>query len=774
MKLTQPTYQELEQRLKELEEKLGKIKNNKSKPSELTLENSIDIIENSTNVFYTHTTENLILYMSPQVENLLGYTPAEVKIKWTEFLTDNPVNKTGIESTRLAIETGEQQPPYELELERKDGEKIWVEVRESPLMENDKVVSITGTLTDITERKQAREELKKSEQTFKAIFENTGAATCIINEEGTIILANQRFSELAGTPLYEIENVKNWKDYVVQEDLERMKNQHKLRRKDSEKALRSYEFNFIDANQSVKDILLYIDLIPGTRNSIASLLDITRRKNLENEAREHRERYKSLFEQAADGILVGIDDGRIVEANESICTLTGYSKEELIGNNISVLFTEDELENHPLRYDLVKKGQSIIIERNIRSKKGKLIPVEMNTKKLMDGRMQALFRDITKRREAEKALKESEANLASVIESTEKSIWSVDYNFRILTLNNHFKMEFHRIFGIVLKKGMKITDFIQSKERKKWIDRYNKVLKGEKVSEIETFKFPEGKKHYEIFLYPINDNGKITGISCRSSDITERLTAEENLKNINKELTIAKEKAEESDRLKSAFLANMSHEIRTPMNGILGFTELLKDQDLSGKQQNIYIDIIQKSGNRMLNTVNDLIDISRIETGQVEVSMSEVNVNEEVENLYNFFAPEAQSKGLELLLAKKSPEFETIVYTDRSKLNSILTNLIKNGIKYTDEGSIEIGYGKIKNSIWFYVKDTGPGIPFDRQEAIFERFTQAETDNTKAKDGFGLGLSITRAYVKMLGGEIWLESEMGKGSVFSFTIPFKN
>ncbi len=773
MKAVQSTYKILEQRIKELEKELDEFKNNNSGPSELTLENSIDIIENSTNVFYTHTTENLILYMSPQVKNLMGYTPSEAKIKWTEFITDNPVNKKGIEYTRRAIQTGNRQPPYELELKRKDGQKIWVEVRESPVIQNGKVVSVTGTLTDITERKMAREELKRSEQTFKAIFENTGAATCIINENGIIILANQRFSELAGISLSDIENKKNWKDFVVEEDLERMVYQHNLRRKDAKKALRSYEFRFINAKGSIRHILLYIDLIPGTSNSIASLLDITQRKNLETEARDHRERYRSLFEQAADGILVGIDKGIIVEANESICKLTKYPKEELIGNSIKILFTEKELKKNPLWHDLVKKGRSVIIERNIRSKEGKIIPVEMNTKRLMDGRMQALFRDITKRKAAEQALKESEANLASVIESTEKSVWSVDQNFRILTLNKQFKDEFKKMYGILLEKGMTITDFIKYEERKKWILRYRRVLAGEKISNVESFNFPDGKKHYEIFLHPIQDNGIITGVSARSNDITERLIAEEKLKKINKELRIAKERAEESDRLKSAFLANMSHEIRTPMNGILGFTELLKDPNLSGKQQNIYIDIIQKSGTRMLNTVNDLIDISRIETGQMEISLSEVNVNEEVDNLYNFFAPEAQFKGLDMYLAKKSPDFDAIIKTDHSKLNSILTNLIKNSIKYTEKGNVEIGFGKRNDSMWFYVKDTGPGIAPERQRAIFERFIQAETDNTMAKDGSGLGLSITKAYVEMLGGEIWLESEPGKGSVFSFTIPFK-
>jgi signal transduction histidine kinase len=215
----------------------------------------------------------------------------------------------------------------------------------------------------------------------------------------------------------------------------------------------------------------------------------------------------------------------------------------------------------------------------------------------------------------------------------------------------------------------------------------------------------------------------------------------------------------------------MSHEIRTPMNGILGFSSLLNEPGLSGKEQQMYIDIIQQNGKRMLDTINDLIDISKIETGQVEISTQEINISEEVENMCRFFAEEANKKGLELELKNLLSDHEKSFKTDQRKFHSILTNLIKNAVKYTDKGSVEIGVERKDNLLSCYVKDTGIGIPQFKQQSIFHRFVQADIADTRAFQGSGLGLSITKAYVDMLGGSIRLESEVGVGTIFHFTLP---
>lgn len=238
-----------------------------------------------------------------------------------------------------------------------------------------------------------------------------------------------------------------------------------------------------------------------------------------------------------------------------------------------------------------------------------------------------------------------------------------------------------------------------------------------------------------------------------------------------RELKLAKEKAEESDRLKSAFLANMSHEIRTPMNGILGFAELLKSPGLSGEQQQKYIRIIEKGGMRLLNIINDLINISKVEAGLMEINVSLCNVNEQLGYLHGFFLPEMEAKGLAYKLNIPDDIENISISTDCEKLYAILTNLVKNALKFTDAGFIELGVTLRNHVLVFYVKDSGVGISDDRKTKVFDRFTQGSELLTRNYEGSGLGLTISKAYVEILGGEIWLESELEKGSTFYFSLP---
>lgn len=276
----------------------------------------------------------------------------------------------------------------------------------------------------------------------------------------------------------------------------------------------------------------------------------------------------------------------------------------------------------------------------------------------------------------------------------------------------------------------------------------------------------DGKSYWEsASISPImNVQGKTTHYIAIKEDITAR-------KLVEKELIKAKEKAEESDRLKLAFLANMSHEIRTPMNGILGFTELLKEPKLSGEEQQEYIEIIEKSGKRMLNIINDIINISKVESGQVEISLSETNLNEQLEYIHTFFKPETVQKGIKLSATNLLHQKEAVINTDKEKVYAILTNLVKNAIKFTDSGSIEFGCIKKGKNLEFFVKDSGFGISESYKKIIFERFRQANESLTRSHEGSGLGLAISKAYVEMLGGKIWVDSEEGKGSTFYFTIP---
>lgn len=242
--------------------------------------------------------------------------------------------------------------------------------------------------------------------------------------------------------------------------------------------------------------------------------------------------------------------------------------------------------------------------------------------------------------------------------------------------------------------------------------------------------------------------------------------------NLISDLKIAKERAEESDRLKSAFLANMSHEIRTPMNSIMGFIDLLQNDDnLSEENRGNFLDIVKQSSERLLDTINDIIEVSRIEAGHLKMNPTNVYLPDLVNYLYSVFKPEVEKKGLQFSIYTSSSLKNIYIETDKNKLESILINYIKNAIKFTREGSIELGCSFKNNEITFYVKDSGVGIPQNKLHYIFERFGQIDDSLNRSHEGSGLGLSIVKAYAELLGGSVSIDSEYGLGSTFFFHLP---
>ena len=238
---------------------------------------------------------------------------------------------------------------------------------------------------------------------------------------------------------------------------------------------------------------------------------------------------------------------------------------------------------------------------------------------------------------------------------------------------------------------------------------------------------------------------------------------------------MAKEKAEENDKLKSAFLNNMSHEIRTPMNGILGFSSLLLRDGLSDKKRHDYVRIIESSGEQLLRIIDDIIDYSRIETGQVNIFKDQCRLNETLETLLALLEQEAkrQKKQVEIRINKGLADGNDTVITDRGRLSQILTNLAMNSLKFTQKGYIETGYTVRNDIIEFYVKDTGIGIPISDQHKVFERFHQANIDIARSYSGTGLGLSIARGLTLLLEGQIDFVSKEGKGTTFFVRIPYE-
>ena len=425
-------------------------------------------------------------------------------------------------------------------------------------------------------------------------------------------------------------------------------------------------------------------------------------------------------------------------------------------------------------------------------KSGSIVKYDDNGKPLICA---GFVYNITERKQVEEELFKSKQMLQTLMDNFPGIIFWKDTQSRYLGCNLDFSVR------AGLKSPAQIVGKIDSELP--WGDKYAKNFRAE---DQEIFKSGQPSMHIDELHFPAdgplswfdkskfplrNSQGQIVGLIGIANDVSRLKLAEQQLIDANnelklqneqkakqaEELNLALQKAEESDRLKSEFLANMSHEIRTPMNSVLGFAELLKDQNITPQNQRKFLQIIEKSIERMLNIINDIVDFSKIESGQMEIYLSKTNVNQEIERISDLYYPEAKYKGLQIFIQTPLSSNEVTIQTDRDKFYAILSNLVKNSVKFTREGSIEIGYEKKDDHLEFYVKDTGIGIPDEQKLIIFKRFRQGSESENKKYEGAGLGLSISKAYVELLGGNIWVESNPEtfpeNGSAFYFTLPLE-
>lgn len=484
------------------------------------------------------------------------------------------------------------------------------------------------------------------------------------------------------------------------------------------------------------------------------------------------EKYRFMFANNPQPMWIyDLDTLAFLEINDAAIQHYGYTKEEFLSMTIKDIRPAEDL---VLLLNNIAKtsGESYTSgEWRHLKKNGEIIIVEIISHALEFNNRKArhvMINDMTLRRKAEKELRK----LSRAVEQSPNSViitnpdGIIEYvNQPTLTLTGYSKEELIGQTPRIFSTGEKSND------------EYKLLWQAIKSGKDWFGEFHNKKKNGELYwesasISPIFDkSNQIINFLAIKKDITES-------KKLSDDLIIAKERAEESDRLKTAFLLNISHEIRTPMNGILGFAELLKEPGLSGDTQLEYIDFIKKSSDRMLNIITDIVDISKIESGQMKVMISETNINAQIRNIHSLFLIECQNKGIELNSTAALTDEESIIMSDRAKIFSILVHLLKNALKYTEKGTVEFGY-TLKTEggpglLEFYVKDTGIGIPRNRQQAIFDRFVQADIADANAYQGAGLGLSISKAYAEMLGGNISVKSEVGVGSTFYLTLPFNS
>jgi len=503
---------------------------------------------------------------------------------------------------------------------------------------------------------------------------------------------------------------------------------------------------------------------------------LAERKLAEEELSESARRFMQVAESAVEWIWEVDANGLYTYSSPVVEKMLGYTPDEIIGNKhfYELFYAEnmEETKQSALQVFASKQAFSGFINQNVH-KDGTLVWLSTTGSPILDNNgellgYQGVDTNITERRKVEEALKESEY----FFKESQKAAFIGSYKTDFIKGNWESSEVLDQIFGIDNDYDRSVPGWIELVHPG---DR--EMMSNYLVEEVMGRRLPFNKEYrivrkddgqirwvHGLGQAKFDDAGNVLSLIGTIQDITVR-------KKIEEELVLAKEKAEESDRLKSAFLANMSHEIRTPMNGILGFATLLSRQGLKSEEQQSYIKMIEKSSARLFNIINEIIDISKIESGQMEVYPAKTNINEQIGLIYNLLKPEAERKGIALTYHKGLSSTEAVINTDSAKLYSILTNLLKNAIKYTDQGSVELGYSRKGKFLEFYVRDSGIGIPENRLEAIFERFVQADISVLQARQGAGLGLSIAKAFAEMLGGDIWVNSVVGKGSVFYFTLP---
>ena len=495
-----------------------------------------------------------------------------------------------------------------------------------------------------------------------------------------------------------------------------------------------------------------------------------KRKLIEKTLIESEKRFRVMFELSPAGISLLDEKGTLIEVNTSFCNSLGYTRKEIIGQNIRLFASPENYNEIENNISKILSGKTIIHEVDNIRKDGTNCVIELYETliNLPDGApgILSVSSDVTEKKHSQERMQ----TLSRALESIGECVSITDQNNKVIFVNRAFCKTYGYSEDEIIGKDISLLRSSRDK-----VHTAEKILTntitGGWNGELINIRKDGSEFPIELSTSPIIDeHGKPVALIGIAVDITER-------KKVQDELISAKEKAEESDRLKSTFLANVSHELRTPLNAIIGFSGLMVD---SGPDQDtlLYPQIIQKSGQHLLSLVEDIFDITMIESGQIKIKYEKsdmVSLLEEVKDIIRGECPMENRAEVELILNLDRAGDQKYLTTDPGKLKQVLLNLLRNALKFTDTGYIEFGYtvpeDGLNNYFQFYVRDTGIGIDKTYHDVIFNIFRQVDDTHTRKFGGMGIGLSIAKKIVEVLGGKIWVESEPGKGSAFYFTIP---
>lgn len=776
--------------------------------------NFYSFFQSSPDLLFVFDSEGAIIEVNKTALEKLQYQPEELLGKSIFSLHPDELRRDAEIFLQEILDLKRSYCP--IPMVTKSGELLYVETNISQGIWNGKP-SIFSLSKDLTQSRLAEKSAKLSEERYRILFENISDAV-FVNEftddgrPGRFLEVNEIACKRLGYTREELLNMSS-------SDIDTPASYGNVPEV-MEKLLAEKHIVWEGVHLAKNGLKIPVEIsnhllsLEGKPVLLAMVRDISDRKKTEDLLRKSEEKYRKIFENVQDIFYQADMDGRIVEISPSIERYSGYKPEELIGIKAEDVYLNPS-DRDELMKILKKKREVEDYILSLKTKFGKEVFVSANIHimKGPDGKMAGVegsLRDVSERIIAQEKLKENEKLLRKqnkeYIALNQELRWRND---QILMINKELQQAsdiflnirtglliYHmedidddrtlrmigtnpaveRLTGLHAKDllGNTLDENFPGLREKGIPEAFANVIRTKIPKQFDELLYGDERIVEGAFTFnafPLPDN--CIGISFEN--VTEQFKAREIIIENNRQLKEAKEKAEESDRLKSAFLSNMSHEIRTPMNGIMGFSMMLADPQLPKEARDSYLKIVNSSCEQLLHIVNDIIDISKIEAGLIDVNESPFDLKILLDELFSFYSNATREKGVKLIIDHHRCNLTSgsWIISDRTKLRQIFDNLFSNAVKFTPSGMIILRCELKNESIIFELEDTGIGIEPELQNVIFERFRQVESSYTKTYGGTGLGLAITKAYVERLGGKISVHSEFGKGSKFSFKLPYK-
>jgi len=656
---------------------------------------------------------------------------------------------------------------HELEMIKKDGSKIIIQLEGRIGHTSEGVFKQTHcVLSDITERRKAEKAIADERILLRTLIDNIPDPIYVKDTLGRKLISNRADLEILGSTCENSVFGKTDIESSYPGDSSQTFIDDMSVIQTAQPIINKLEF-FTDRQGAKRYFLTSKMPLTNDSGEIIGLVGVGHDITAQKQSEQKIFQLSKGIEQSPASIIITDTSGNIEYVNSKFTEMSGYTFNDVKGKKTNILQSGHTPKDEYKRlWETIISGNEYHMEIQNRKRNGELYwesifisPIRNEEGTIVN--YMAINEDITSRKKTDlEILKLSvaiEQNPASVVITDTSGI--IEYvNKKFVTVSGYSKQALIGKVLRILKPGH-TTDEV-------YIDIWNKLFAGKPWKGEHQNRTKNKEIYWEsVQISPIkNQEGKVTNFVVLSENISER-------KKMEKDLIAAKEKAEESDRLKSAFLANMSHEIRTPLNSILGFSDLLTSPDLDANSRQDFASLISSSGNNLLSIINDILDISKIEAGQITLIKNEFSAQNLISKIQREYSLRANSKGIQLIMTSKTETQELIIMSDESRIKQVLVNFVGNALKFTDFGYIEIGIDLTDNDILFYVKDTGIGIPKDYHDKIFDRFRQVEAAQTRKYGGNGLGLAITKNLAELLGGRIWLKSEPNVGSVFYFALP---